>query len=110
MAKTQTALVSALSLVLLASCGGQVSASAENGASAAATNALENSAPADPLRPPAPAGNEAEAVPPPDAVSHPDGYLPPVNASEPNEPAEADPPGAKAPATEDEFMRDKQGR
>lgn len=109
MARTQIALVGALSLGLLASCGGQVSASSENDASVAETNALENAGPIDPGELSAPAGNEAETVPPPDAVSHPDGYLPPVDT--PAEPAEADPPGAKAPpATEDEYMRNRQGR
>lgn len=109
MARTQIALFSALSLGLLASCGGQVPARSENDASAAETDALENAVPADPLQPPAAADNEAGTVPPPDAVSHPDGYLPLGNTSA--GPAEADPPGAKPPpATEDEYMRNRQGR
>ena len=109
MARTRIALVSALSFGLLASCSGQVSASSENDASVAENGTIDNAAAADPLQPPAPAGNEGEAVPPPDAVSHPDGYLPPVNTSA--GPAEADPPDAKSPAaTEDEYMRNRQGR
>lgn len=109
MPKSRIIPVSTLSLLLLAACGGQGSAGADNDAAVTDSNALENASPVDPLQPPAPAGNAVEAVPPPDAVSHPDGYLPnAADAPQPSEPAEADPPGSETPATEDEYLRNKQ--
>ncbi len=97
----------ALSILLLASCGSRDPAAAPNGAVDSGANAVGPSNSADPAQPGA-ANGAAEPVPPPDAVSHPDGFLPPV-------PGEADPaaanssgPGAPPPATEDEYMRNKQ--
>jgi hypothetical protein len=104
MSKRNAAIAGALSALLLASCGGREAA--ENTA-AAGTNAIEASAPSDPPSPDPAADNRAvDTVPPPDAVSHPEGYLPPA-------PAEPAPPGANSsdpspPATEDEYIRNRQ--
>ncbi len=95
----------ALSIFLLASCGSRDQASEQNKAVDGGANALET--PSDPAQP-STANDGAEPVPPPDAVSHPDGFLPPA-------PGEADPaaanssgPAATPPATEDEYMRNRQ--
>lgn len=110
MSKPEAALAGALSILLLCSCAGQDPASAQNDG-AVESNALENAAPADPAAPGAPgteANGVAEPVPPPDAVSHPEGYLPPA-------PKEPDPAGANSsgpeqppPTTEDQHLRNGQ--
>lgn len=95
------------SLLILACCGSQMSATAENGAVANEADRPDDAGPAAPDEAAPPGANVTEAVPPPDAVSHPDGYLPPP-ADAP--PAAEDPPGPDAPppATEDQYIRNKQ--
>ncbi len=105
----KAAFSAALSIFLLSACGSRDQASEQNGAVEAGANALGTSNPSDPAQPaqPGAADDSAEPVPPPDAVSHPDGFLPPA-------PGEADPtanasgPRAPPPATEDEYMRNRQ--
>lgn len=113
MPKHKITFAAALSALLLASCGSQGPTTAENGAGDAKENARGNASPYDPGRPGTSVNGVGEPVPPPDAVSHPDGYLP--NASDiplPAEggPATANPPGSDTspPATEDEYIRNKQ--
>jgi hypothetical protein len=107
MPKPEAAFAAALSMLLLASCGGQERASAQNNIVAAEGVAGENAAPADPAQPGAPDNSVADPAPPPDAVSHPDGYLPP--APDGAEPAGANASGpASPPATEDEYIRNGQ--
>jgi hypothetical protein len=102
------AVFAALSMLLLAACGGQERTSGENNVVAAEGAAAENSAPADTVQPGAPDNSIAAPVPPPDAVSHPDGYLPPA----PDEPDPAGPnasgPAQPPPATEDQYIRNGQ--
>lgn len=100
----------ALSAFLLASCGSRAPTAA-NEAAEAPTNGLEQAGPSDPGQPSGSAGPGADPVPPPDAVSHPDGYLPP--AGDPPAPSAPEPgtesgPGSREPATEDEYIRNKQ--
>jgi len=94
-----------LPLLILAACGEREEESAPNGAVEAGANAVEPASPSDPGQPGAP-GAPVDPVPPapPDAVSHPDGYLPPA----PGEPAGANSSGPDAPATEDQYLRNKQ--
>lgn len=108
MPKLEAAIAGALSLLLLSSCGSKAPAASENIAAAAEGNASGNEALAVPAEPGAPANSADEAVPPPDAVSHPDGYLPPAPA-EPG-PANANSTGTDSspPATEDEYIRNRQ--
>lgn len=94
--------------LLLSACSSPEAAGAENGTVANAANALENGGAPQPNEPAAPANIAVDPVPPPDAVSHPDGYLPPA-------PGEPDPaavnssgPEGSPPATEDEYMRNRQ--
>ncbi|MET1112201.1 MAG: hypothetical protein ABWX67_11805 [Allosphingosinicella sp.] len=105
--RNSAALAGALSMLLLAACDRSGPAPAENAAAGPEANRLEATSPARPA-PPGASANES-AGPPPDAVSHPDGYLPPAPA-EPAEPAEANASGAdpSAPATEDEYLRNRQ--
>jgi hypothetical protein len=101
---SKIAFAAALPFLLLAACGGRDQATAPNGAVEA--NGLENSSSSDPVLPGAPANGSADPVPPPDAVSHPDGYLPPARAeAEPTNASAADP---SPPATEDEYIRNGQ--
>lgn len=102
-------LAAASSALLLAACASQAPATAENEAAAVETNGLGNAV--EPAGPEPANGSAApgdEPVPPPDAVSHPDGYLP--NAAEPSAPT-TEPPGPreKPPATEDDYLRNKAG-
>lgn len=111
MTMTRIALAAALSGLMLAACGSPGAATADN-------DVAGNEAGAEPVVPeneavPTPVqGNgaepvEADPVPPPDAVSHPDGYLP--NASDQPPPSQS-PPGSKEPppATEDQYLRNRQ--
>ena len=106
MPKLEAAIAGALSLLLLASCGGQAPAEADNVAATADANVVG----AEPVpEPQQPGANSAdEPVPPPDAVSHPNGYLPPAPA-EP-EPASTNSAGTdpSPPATEDQYIRNGQ--
>jgi hypothetical protein len=97
----------ALSILLLAACGSRDPAAGPNEAVDAGTNILETSAPSDPAQPGA-ANGTAEPVPPPDAVSHPDGFLPPAPGEPDPAAANSSGPGAPPPATEDEYMRNRQ--
>ena len=101
------------SLVLLESCGSGEATDAGNDAVPVESNALENASPSDPAQPNGLAEPADEPVPPPDAISHPEGYLPNAGdlppppapeASTDSPPASSDPP----PATEDEFIRNRQ--
>ena len=103
----------ALSALCLVSCGSRESTTAENQAAQAEMNALENASPSDLGQTNASEQPSVDSVPPPDAVSHPDGYLPnagDVPAPAGPEPATGSPPGSKEPppATEDEYIRNKQ--
>jgi hypothetical protein len=107
MSKHKAVFIAALSGVLLAGCGSRAPAAAENETVEAAPNAAESASPTgvEPGNVSDPSG--ADPVPPPDAVSHPEGYLPPVSGAEPgveSPPASKEPP----PATEDEYMRNRQ--
>jgi hypothetical protein len=113
MSKSKVAVALALSGLLLASCGSRGSAAAENNSAGAETNALENASPSDPGQANGSDQPDVNSFPPPDAVSHPNGFLPyaedPPAPSAP-EPTTASPPGSKEPppATEDEYIRNKQ--
>jgi hypothetical protein len=108
MSKLEAAIAGALSLLLLSSCGSQAPAASENGAVAAEGNVSGNESLAAPAQPGAPENSADEPVPPPDAVSHPNGYLPPAPA-EPG-PAAANSTGTDSspPATEDKYIRNGQ--
>ncbi|HEX8514144.1 MAG TPA: hypothetical protein VF688_13675 [Allosphingosinicella sp.] len=108
MPKLEAAIAGALSLLLLASCGGKAPAEADNVAATVQGDAVGAEPVQEPAQPGAPANSTDEPVPPPDAVSHPNGYLPPV-------PAEPEPAGANSdgtdrspPATEDQYIRNGQ--
>lgn len=108
MPKPEAAIAGALALLLLSACGAKAPAGSENSATAVEGNASGSESPAAPVQPGTPANSAGEAVPPPDAVSHPDGYLPPA-------PAEAEPAGTNSagtdpspPATEDQYIRNGQ--
>jgi hypothetical protein len=97
----------ALSGLWLAGCGSRGSPTAENAAALAETNALDEAGASGPGPGNGSAEPAAESFPPPDAVSHPDGFLPyGEDAPAPNaaEPSTANPP----PATEDEYIRNRQ--
>ncbi len=110
MPKLEVAIAGALSLLLLAACGGKAPAEADAEADNVAATAESNAAGAEPVAEPAqPGANSAdEPVPAPDAVSHPNGSLPPAPA-EP-EPAGSNSAGADSspPATEDQYIRNGQ--
>ena len=108
MSKLEAAIAGALSLLLLSSCGSQAPAAADNSAAPAEGNATGNAVSAAPDQPGAPANSADEAIPPPDAVSHPNGYLPPAPA-EP-EPTSTNSAGTNSPppATEDQDIRNGQ--
>jgi hypothetical protein len=108
MSKSLAAMTGALALLLLLPSCGPEQAGPANSAAAAEENAPESALPADPARPGAPVDSTSGPIPPPDAVSHPNGYLPPA-------PAESEPPAANSsgtdpspPATEDQYIRDGQ--
>lgn len=108
MAKLETAIAGALSILLLSSCGSGEPAAPENAVAAAEANALEAPAPAGPARPGARPNASADPVPPPDAVSHPNGYLPPAPAEPEAAGANSAGPDSPSPATEDEYIRNGQ--
>jgi hypothetical protein len=108
MPKLEAAIAGALSLLLLSACGTKAPAAPDNGSEPAETNAVGNAPVTEPAQPGAPAAPAGEPVPPPDAVSHPNGFLPPA-------PAEPDPAGSNStgtdpspPATEDQYIRNGQ--
>lgn len=108
MPKLEAAIAGALSLLLLSSCGEKAPAAAENGAAPAEANAAASQPAPEPGQTGAPTNSADEAIPPPDAVSHPNGYLPPA-------PGEPEPAGANSsgtdpsgPATEDQYIRNGQ--
>lgn len=108
MSKLDAAFAGALSILLLASCGSRDRASADNSAVAPEANALETASPSDPAQPGTSANGLADPVPPPDAVSHPDGYLPPAPAEPDPASANSSRPDPSPPATEDEYIRNGQ--
>ena len=103
-------LLAALAVLLLSACGTRDRAPTDNAGSEAEPVASANGSIADPGQSAATVDHVAEPVhsAPPDAVSHPNGFLPPA----PGEPEQTganssssnDPP----PATEDEYTRNKQ--
>jgi hypothetical protein len=113
MTRNSVALIAALSGLLLASCGSRPPAVAENEATQIGPDAPGSASPSQPDH-----GNRADpagvqSIPPPDAVSHPEGYLPDPDGPPPpsaREPATDSPPASKEPppATEDEFIRNRQ--
>ena len=113
MPRRNVALVAGLSVVLLASCGSQEPTTDQNRAPDSEANRLEGARPtSDPGQPGI--DKVVDPAPPPDAVSHPDGYLPNASdaPSEPEpEPAAVNQPRSEKPppATEDEYIhRNKQ--
>ena len=113
MPKPKLVFAAALSGLLLGSCGSREPAGAEANAADAEANVLENAGPSDRGLVEGSDQPGAEPVPPPDAVSHPDGYLPnagDVPAPSVPEPVTAGPPASREPppATEDEYLRNKQ--
>lgn len=106
------AFAAALPLLLLAACGdGDRAAGQDNAVEAEAEaieNSGENSGSSDTGQPAAPADGAGDPVPPPDAVSHPDGYLPPAPGEAEPANANAPAPGQPPPATEDEYIRNAQ--
>jgi hypothetical protein len=95
-------------LLLLSACGGRDQPGVGNETAEAGANALENANPAEPIQPGVPVNAVVDPVPPPDAVSHPDGYLPPAPGEAEPPPANSSGPEKSPPATEDEYMRNKQ--
>ena len=96
-----------LSFLLLAGCGRQEPASAQNGALEAGANGIGNESPAEPEPAGSPVNGLDSPVPPPDAVSHPNGYLPPAPEAEPANSGSPGPDPAP-PATEDQYIRNGQ--
>jgi len=94
--------------ILLASCGSQDRASENNSVVAPAADAPETASPADPAAPEMPANGGVDPIPPPDAVSHPDGYLPPAPAEPGPASANSSGPDPSSPTTEDEYLRNRQ--
>jgi hypothetical protein len=97
----------AVAIFLLAACGSREPESAPNGTVGAEADAPVDAGSSDP-------GTEGTAnlvgdpVPPPDAVSHPNGFLPPAPGEAEPAAANASGPEAPPPATEDEYTRNKQ--
>jgi hypothetical protein len=105
MPKLEAAIAAALSLLLLVSCSGGPPVP-ENAAAEAGGNRSQIESPAVPAQPDPPA-NSTDG-PPPDAVSHPNGYLPPLPAEPGATGANASGTDATPPATEDEYIRNQQ--
>lgn len=112
MLKRKLVFVAALPALLLASCGSQEAATSENLAVAAEANGLDNASLSDPGQPNGSEDPGVDSGPPPDAVSHPEGYLPNAGDVPPPagpEPTADSPTGSKAPpATEDDYIRNRQ--
>ena len=102
MQKRKLVFAAALSALLLPSCASPETAPAENRAADAEANRIENASPPDLEHPNVSDDPGVDSDRPPDAVSHPDGYLP--NAADVPEPGSKEPP----PATEDEHIRNGQ--
>lgn len=111
MPKPEAAFAGALSILLLSACGSGESAAPANGAAAAGESQSGNMSaldPAQPAAPVAPVNSSEESVPSPDAVSHPNGYLPPAPAEPETPPANSSAPTSPPPATEDQYIRNGQ--
>jgi hypothetical protein len=113
MAKREVILGAALPALLLAACGSRQPAAAENAAAEASLNGQDNASASNPGEPEVSEGPGIDSVPPPDAVSHPEGYLPNSGdspaGSEPEQPGvNSAGPRTPPPATEDEYIRNKQ--
>jgi hypothetical protein len=109
MARPEAAISGALALLLLSACGGQERAPQnQNDAVAAEQNSLGVASPADPAQPGAPSNAATDPAPPPDAVSHPDGYLPPAPAEPGPSSSNSSGTDPSPPATEDEYIRNGQ--
>lgn len=100
--------IAALFVLLLPSCGGEGQAGVDNATGNSGENALDNTAPSHPAGTGEPANAAVEPVPPPDAVSHPDGYLPPAPGEPDPAAANSSGPDSSPPATEDEYLRNRQ--
>jgi hypothetical protein len=108
MSKCAFAFAAALSVLLLSSCGSREQVAVENGAVDAEADALVNASPSDPIQPGMAANAIVDPVPPPDAVSHPGGYLPPAPGGADPTPVNSTGSDPSPPATEDEYIRNKQ--
>jgi hypothetical protein len=100
--------VAALSLLLLAACGNGERTAEQNNAVGAEANAPDTSSALDPALPAAPVNEIADPVAPPDAVSHPNGFLPPAPAEAGTDAGGAPAADQPPPATEDEYIRNGQ--
>jgi hypothetical protein len=94
-------------LLLLSACGGRDQPGVGNETAEAGANALGTANAAEPVQPGQPVNAVVDPVPPPEAVSHPDGYLPPAPGEDPA-PANSSGPERSPPATEDDYMRNGQ--
>lgn len=97
----------ALAVLLLAACGGRDQTAVANATAETEADALGNASPSEPIQPGPSANAVGDPVPPPDAVSHPDGYLPPA-PGEPDPKANSSATETSPPTTEDEYMRNRQ--
>ncbi len=110
MSKLVSAFAAALPALLLAACSSPQQAADENGTGNAESGAPENAGAPEPIQPATPVNTAVDPVPPPDAVSHPEGYLPPA-PGEPGAPAvNSSRPDTTPPATEDQYIRNQTGR
>ncbi len=107
MPKLEGIIAGVLCLLLLPSCGSPETAAAEN-AVAAEANGRENALRADPAPPGVSADGTDGSIPPPDAVSHPDGFLPPAPAEPEPTTSNSSDPGISQRSTEDEYIRNGQ--
>jgi len=106
MPKREALFAGAVAILLLSACGGRDPTPGQGNDAATAAGQVENMSQPGPAEPPA--NDSADPVPPPDAVSHPGGYLPPAPA-EPDPPvANSSAPDAPGPATEDDYLRNRQ--
>ena len=107
MPKPAAALAGAISILLLCSCAAEDPASAQNDAGSEPTHPA-NAGQFDPAVPGTEAHGVAEPVPPPDAVSHPEGYLPPAPDEAAPTSTNASGPEQPPPTTEDQHLRNGQ--
>jgi hypothetical protein len=101
-------MLAAVPIFLLAACGGREPVSAPNGTVGAEADGPVNAGSSDPATEGASANLVGDPVPPPDAVSHPNGFLPPAPGEAEPAAANASAPEAPPPATEDEYTRNRQ--
>ena len=111
MPKLKLILAAASPALLLAACGSQAPSAGLNDAGSVDANLSAAGEAADPALSVNAANAADDMVPPPDAVSHPNGFLPYGNSGTP-EAADSNATGnaSSPPSTEDEYMRNGQGR